>query len=71
MKRICAQCKRNMGERCGRCGSLNVADLGTRTGGVWKCLDCGSTWEPGSQPNTHGLCDECLLEPQPKPLLAR
>lgn len=62
MKRICSQCKTHMGEKCGRCGSLNVQPILADFPALYTCLDCGHSWEEGTEMPTHGLCEECLVK---------
>jgi hypothetical protein len=63
MRRKCAYCKRVIGEKCGRCGSLDVRctfTLGEYK--QWKCLapGCGETWDSASERETTGVCDRCF-----------
>jgi hypothetical protein len=57
MTRICMYCKKVIGEKCGKCGSLDVA--WNCEWEFWQCLVCGFRWLPGSEPATHGICKEC------------
>jgi len=58
MRRVCQCCGLVYGEKCGKCGSLNVERMETVF--AWQCHDCGATWPPESQRDTHGICsDEC------------
>ncbi len=65
MKRICSYCQADMGEKCGKCGSLNVHALPihggvpTSAARIVNCRTCGNTWEEGSEPASHGICASC------------
>ena len=59
MKRICSFCNADMGEKCGRCNSLNVSKISTDYPAIYKCLDCGHSWEAGTERPTHGICEQC------------
>lgn len=62
MKRICSACKKELGEKCGKCGSLNIVrPILVSPDALW-CDDCGHYWIEGTEPLTHGLCEECLAK---------
>lgn len=57
MKRICCYCKKDMGEKCRKCGGVNVQPLSVDDNTVWNCRTCGNTWPEGSEPISHGICE--------------
>ena len=58
MRRVCCWCHLIYGEKCGGCGSLDVAKV-RLDGGQWLCLNCGAMWKPDSEKDTHGICAAC------------
>ena len=60
MRRICVHCKEVYGEKCGRCGSVNVRKINMIAGPGWECLDCKARWFESSQHDTHGICPACV-----------
>lgn len=64
MKRICSYCQADMGEKCGKCGSLRVTPYNhtfnvAQPGQPYICLDCQYVWIEGSEPVSHGICAPC------------
>jgi hypothetical protein len=67
MTRVCQYCKVSMGEKCGRCGSLEVAVVfRDRRFSQFKCLrpGCGHKWKSGDDPETTGICELCYRQQQ-------
>ena len=69
MKRICSNCKCDLGEKCAKCGSESVirsdplfAD--SPIGVLFTCRQCQARWSEGSDGVTHGLCERCLEQAQ-------
>lgn len=58
MTRICSHCKKEMGEKCGNCGSEYLFNRpGWKT---FQCLDCGYFFNKGDDGQTDGICPDCL-----------
>lgn len=57
MTRICGACKKSLGEKCGQCGNSNPTLLYE---GHYYCPECEAKWIKGQQPETTGLCEDCL-----------
>ena len=62
MKRICSYCRKDIGEKCGKCGSVFVQVLAKTPAGnveLWGCRACGRSWHKDSEGVTDGICDAC------------
>ena len=57
MLRKCGWCKKELGRKCGRCGSQKVSLL---PGGAAYCLSCVWVWALASEAETTTICDSCL-----------
>ena len=62
MKRIRSYCKKDMGEKCGECGSLHLVilnpfNLWMGTDVSYHCRDCNNIWKEGTDGVSHGACD--------------
>lgn len=61
MTRVCQYCKTVFGEKCGKCGSLEVVRRRGIAGHFfWTCLDCDHRWFDGQEKVTTGICELCL-----------
>jgi hypothetical protein len=65
MTRVCGHCKKIIGEKCGRCGSLNVVRRQGLVKPFFTCLEaaCEHRWFEGQEPPTTGICEACLPIP--------
>jgi hypothetical protein len=67
MQRICCYCKKDMGEKCRKCGGQDIHVLPKHYGAasdavILNCRTCGHTWGKGSEPVSHGICDPPCAE---------
>lgn len=65
MTRVCAVCRKIIGEKCPRCGTeaqpVRVNAVGHAIAGTdFVCLQCGDVFQQGEGGETPLLCDECL-----------
>ena len=63
MTRICVQCQRTIGEKCGRCGT-EAAPLHAKgqppTEVEFRCPFCTHQFSQGEGGETGGMCEPCL-----------
>ena len=59
---LCWNCGKDMGEKCGKCGSLDIeVDLCIHGHpGAYECRRCGHIFFPGEEPVSHGICGPCI-----------
>ncbi len=65
MTRICAKCKKYLGEKCPHCGSLEVSklpDAQQTYPAVFRCAACRNHFTEGNGGKTHTLCEDCIQE---------
>ncbi|MFB3924197.1 MAG: hypothetical protein ACE145_20945 [Terriglobia bacterium] len=63
MKRVCAACRKNLGEKCAKCGCETPQILATAADGdlkSFRCPECREKWISGQDGETHGLCESCF-----------
>lgn len=62
MTRVCCYCQAEMGEKCGKCGSLDVRtwfSLLWAEIDIWICQGCSHFWVGGADGKTDGICPPC------------
>jgi len=64
MTRRCAWCRKQMGEKCPKCGSDRCAEIAKVRGKtpVYGCDECRFVFREGQGGITHGMCDSCMRE---------
>lgn len=65
MKVICSWCGKTIGHKCRRCGRRADPLMVDDHEGGWKqvgyeCPNCPIQWSSVAEPETHGICPECL-----------
>ena len=66
MQRVCQECVRIYGEKCGCCGDAEPHVTYNRPGEPreFKCANprCGHKWTEGQDHQSHGICDTCSIK---------
>lgn len=66
MRRVCMDCKKFMGYKCGHCGGLGTRELPVSPRGFTRrlCvnLGCQKRFDPNDCPQTQSLCEECATK---------
>lgn len=61
MKRVCMDCRADLGEKCPECGGTAIRYV-ERDIENCQCVECEHIFTEGDGGETTGICERCLAE---------